>query len=575
MNDRIKNTSLLMGLTMLVFTVAAFVVASLLFLVGVPITTAHLYIALAVTAVFIWFTAKSLFPEKYPVYFGISFVASAALFIVFLLISGYFYDLSYDGQAYHQELILHLANGWNPVYSKSLGELGDPYAIWNDHYARGDEIAAAVLYAVTGKIELSKVFNLALILSSFFLAFAALTEIMPRKWGRTALLSLLVACNPVSIYQCLSFYVDGQLSSLLICLVALGVLLYLNANNYLIAALSLCIILTVNNKFTAIGYAGVLCIGLLVALYFTQKYDLLKKLVITMAASAVIGTAIFGLNPYVTNTLKFGSPFYPLAGNNAKDVTAAFTPSSFLTMNRFDQAIHSYFAMTEPNSTNKDLTQLKAPFTFTPQELQAFGTPDTAIGGFGPWFSGVLLLSLVILVMAFLFNIPRTFVAIGLLLILLISAFINYAAWWARYVPQLWMVPIIIALLGFSFKDRKVIRGLSWVMVAALFVNVSLVSVSYFNLQSQWNSNLKGQLKALKQAPQPVEAYFSYAFSNKNRLKENGIAFKEVKDSPKGGSVMELDHSGTMIRTQGMAVGETNLAKPQGQDTAASAAGKH
>lgn len=556
MNDRIKNTSLLIGITMLVFTAAAFVVASLLFLVGVPITAVHLFIALAATAVFIWFMAKAYFPERYPFYFGISFLASAVLFGIFLMVSGHFYDLSYDGQAYHQEGILRLAAGWNPVYDKSLGDQGAPYAIWIDHYARGNEIVATVLYAVTGKIEMSKVFNFVLMLSSFFLSFAALAAVLPKKWGRCAILALLVACNPISIYQSLSFYVDGQLSSLLVCLVALGVLLYLQANKYLIATISLCIIVTVNNKFTAIGYAGVLCIGLVLALYITQKYDLLKKLIIVMAASAIVGTVILGLNPYVTNTMKFGNPFYPLAGNGSKDVVAAFTPTSFLTMSRLDQAIHSYFAVTEPNTTDRDVTKLKTPFTFSSAELETFGTPDTAIGGFGPLFSGVIILSLLILAMAFLFNIPRTFVVLGMLCILIVSAFINYAAWWARYVPQLWMVPFVIALLGFSFKERKVIRGLSWLMVAVLFVNVSLVSFSYFSLQSQWNENLKSQLKALKQSPQPVTAYFSYAFSNKNRFKENGIAFKEVKDEPKGSSVFELDHSGTMVSTGGTTVGK-------------------
>jgi hypothetical protein len=550
MNDRIKNVSLLMGLTLLVFTAAAFVVPSLSFLVGLSINGAHIFIALAVTAGFLWFTAKYYFPDNYRSYFAVCLALSAALFFIFLAVSGNYYDLSYDGQAYHQEAILRLAQGWNPFYDKPLGEQGAPYAIWIDHYAKGSEICGAVLYALTGKIEMSKVFNFLLILASFFLSFSALYATQRKKWVRAAFLALLLACNPVSIYQCLSFYVDGQLGSILICLVAIGVLIYLQPNAYLIAGFSFCILLVFNNKFTAIAYAGILCFGLVAALYITQKHALLKKMLIVLSATAAIGILILGFNPYVTNTIKYHNPFFPLAGNESRDVVAAFTPISFSTLNRFEQATVSYFSASEENSTERDTTQLKTPFTLKANELTSYGSPDTAIAGFGPLFSGVLVLCLAILAMAFLFNIPRTIVVFGLLAILLGSVFINYAAWWARYVPHLWIIPFVIALLGFSFEERKVIRGLSWLMIAVMFINVTLVSYSYFNLQTEWNQTLKSQLQTLKQSSQPVTVYFSYAFTNKNRLTEYGISFKETKVEPQCGSKVNLSHSGTVACTQ-------------------------
>lgn len=549
MNDRIQNTSLLAGLSLLVFTAATFAVSTLLFLVNVEITAANLFIALAATIAFVWFAAKAWFPDNRVLYFGISLAIAAALFFIFLAVSGHFYDLSYDGQTYHQEGILRMVDGWNPFY-ETLGGTGAPYSIWIDHYAKAGETIAAALYAVTGQIELSKVFNFLLILASFFLSFAALAACLPKKRGLAAIFALLLACNPVSIYQSLSFYVDGQLGSLLISLVALSVLIYLRHNLYLIIAFSFCMMLTINNKFTAIAYVGIMCIGLVAALYITQKYGLLKKMLIAMTASTIIGVVILGFNPYVTNTIKYQNPFYPLAGEDAKDVVAAFTPTSFMTMNRFEEAAVSYFSASEGNSTKRDATTLKPPFTFSMEELQYYGIPDTAIGGFGPLFSGVLVLSLIILLMAFLFNIPRTMVVLGLLVVLFASVFINYAAWWARYVPHLWLLPFIIALLGFSFDERKVIRGLSWLMVAVLFINVSMVSYSYFQLQSDANRTLKTQLQTLKDSPQPVNAYFSYAFSNKNRLQEYGIEVKELLEEPKCESKLELRDSGTFVCTQ-------------------------
>lgn len=546
MKDRIQNISLLAGLSLLVFTAATFAVSSLLFLVHVEITAANLFIALAATIAFVWLASKALFEERRALNFSVSLAIAVALFFVFLAVSGCFYDISYDGQAYHQEGILRMADGWNPFY-ETLGGTGVPYSLWIDHYAKAGETLAASLHAVTGQIEHGKVFNFLLILSAFFLSFAALAAILPKKRGLAAIFALLLACNPVSIYQSLSFYVDGQLGSLLISIVALGVLLFLRPNVHLMIAFSLGMTLTINNKFTAIAYVGILCIGLLAALYITQKHKLLKQMLVAMTAGTIVGVAVLGFNPYVTNTLKYGNPFYPLAGEDSRDVVAAFTPTSFMTMNRFEEAIVSYFSASEGNSTKRDATTLKPPFTFSAEELQYYGIPDTAIGGFGPLFSGVLVLSLAILVMAFLLNIPRTLVVLGLLAILLASVFINYAAWWARYVPHLWLLPFIIALLGFSFGERKVIRGLSWLLVAVLFVNVSLVSSSYFHLQAEANRTLKSQLQTLKASPQPVSAYFSYAFSNKNRMEEFGIEVKTLVEEPNCPSKLELKDSGTFV----------------------------
>jgi hypothetical protein len=550
MNDRTAQTSLLAGLFLLVFTVSVFAVTTLLFLVNVAITAANVFLALAATLAFVWYAAKSCFPERRPLYYAAALAIAAVLFFVFLGISGHYYDLSYDGQTYHQEGILQLAAGWNPFYDKPLADRGVPYSIWIDHYARASETIAASLYAVTGHIEYGKVFNFALIVASFFLSFAALSAVLPGRRVLAALFSLLLACNPVSICQSLSFYVDGQLGSLLICLAALGVLVYKRFTPALMLAFALCMALAINNKFTAIAYVGMFCIGVTLALYLTQKQDALKKMIVAMAAATIVGTVLFGFNPYVTNTVRDGNPFYPLAGEDARDVVAAFTPTSFMTMNRVEQAIVSYFSRSEGNSTTRDATVLKTPFTFDWEELQYYGIPDTAISGFGPLFSGVLVLALIILVVAFLLNIPRTMVVIGLLVILFISVFINYAAWWARYVPHLWLLPFIIALLGFSFRERKVIRGISWLMVGVLFVNVAMVSYSYFHLQSEANNRLKQQLTTIKQAEGPVTAYFSYAFSNRNRLAEYGIAFEETKEEPSCPSRIELQDSGTLICTR-------------------------
>ncbi len=192
MNNRInlRQTSLLLGMTALIFIASIFVVSSLLFLAGVHITPFHLPIALLVTMLFTWFAGRTYFPDHKIKALAAVWIGFAAMFFLFLWISGQFYDLSYDGQTYHQEAIIHLKkNGWNPVYDAPL-KLGTGQDIWINHYAKMAEICAASLYTLTGHIELSKMFNLLLIGGSFFISLAALLYMNEAK-KRHARLRLL------------------------------------------------------------------------------------------------------------------------------------------------------------------------------------------------------------------------------------------------------------------------------------------------------------------------------------------------------------------------------------------------
>lgn len=548
MKLRLQPTSFLIGFNIVVFIAALFLTSALLFAVRVPITPFHLYAALGVTLLLSWFSVRTYAAEPRGVVWAVSLLVPAALFVVFLWISGQFYDLSYDGQSYHQEAIILLKNGWNPFYDAPL-TLPTGHDIWINHYPRLSETVAAALYAVTGHIEQSKVFNFLLMAGSFFLALSALLAHNAGK-TRAVALSLLLAGNPVSVYQSLGFYVDGQLASLLLCLLALSYLLHKGPNRWIVTAYSLCLMMTVNNKFTAVGYAAVFCLGLLVALYMSEKFDLLKKMVKLSVVSALIGVVVAGFNPYVTNTLRHGHPFYPLAGPGSRDVVADFTPKSFLPLNRIQRALVSYFSVTEENSTTNAATKLKVPFTITAGELSKFGEPDVAIGGFGPLFGGAIVLSLAIVLVSLRLSISRVLLTLGVLAILLASVFINSAAWWARYVPQLWFVPVVCALLGFSFERKKAIAACSWVLVAVLAVNALSVACAYVSLQYDWNRTLKSQLETVRNSPQPVLASFGYSWSNRIRFEELGIAYREG-DTSGCPAPLTLNHSGTSVCTAG------------------------
>jgi hypothetical protein len=454
--------------------------------------------------------------------------------------------LSYDGQSYHQEAIIHLAEGWNPVYDKELA-LPTGQSIWINHYAKAAEIAAASIYKATGLLEHSKVINLLAIAASALLSLAALLSLRPERRIAAWTVAFLLALNPVTIYQSFTFYVDGLLGSLLLCLLALGCLIVIRPGWMQLAAYTLAMIMVMNIKFTAIAYAGVLTIGVLVALYMCEQFAMLKRLFRVAALGGLIGVLAVGYNPYVTNTVRDGHPFYPLAGDNAIDVVKNFTPRNLERMNRFEQAAASYFSVPMGNSTEKKPTQFQWPFIFTASELPTYAETDVAVAGFGPLFSGALVLALLVFVLAFRKRPGPTLAALGVIAALAISVFLNPAAWWARYVPQLWMIPLVGAWLAFCLKESRALQAAGVALSAVIAVNALLVGGTFVTKQWTWNGELRSQLAQLQSVPQPVKADFTYSWSNRERLKAYGIAFQEERPLSCSGKTMTLLKSGTTL----------------------------
>ncbi|WP_248926006.1 hypothetical protein [Paenibacillus hamazuiensis] len=546
MKNRIVSISLVTGITLLTFVAAAFMVPSLLFLLGLPIMKADLWLAAGAAVLICRISSMKLAEEGQTNVFAVSAVLSVILFICAFMVCGMFYDLSYDGQSYHQEAIIHLAEGWNPVYDQPI-DLPTGQSIWINHYAKAAEIAAASIYKATGLLEHSKVINLLAMAASAMLSLAALLVLRPQSRAAAPVVALLLALNPVSVYQSFTFYVDGLIGSLLLCLLALGCLIVARSGWLLLSVYTLTMIMTMNVKFTAIGYAGVLTVGLLAALYMSEQFTVLKRLFRVAALGGLASVLLFGYNPYVTNTVRDGHPFYPLAGENAIDVVKNFTPRNLERMNRFEQAVASYFAEPMGNSTEKKPTRFQWPFTFSAKDLPTYAETDVAVAGFGPLFSGAIVLALIVLALAFRKRPGITLAAVGVIAVLAASSFINPAAWWARYVPQLWAVPLVGAWLAFCFSDSRMLRGAGAALTVVLAVNTLLVGATYTSKQWAWSEELRGQLAQLQSAPQPVKAEFTYSWSNRERLKTYGIRFTEETPLSCSSEKVTLIKSGTTL----------------------------
>jgi len=151
------------------------------------------------------------------------------------------------------------------------------------------------------------------------------------------------------------------------------------------------------------------------------------------------------------------------------------------------------------------------------------------MAGMGPFFSGALLLSFVILaVMAFKMKDRRLFRNVSLLVsVIFISVFSISETWWARFIPQLWLVPLIITLASekLSLRWLKPVRLFMYVILA---INTSFAFAS-FGYTLYKTEQIDYEMAQFRAMGKPLVVEWTYFSSNRARLAENHVPFLEKK----------------------------------------------
>ena len=532
--------SLLLGSTLLALLFFILMFATLGFFTGMPLTGITMGLSVICTAIYGLMATFVYFKQDTWQKFAQLCVCAVLLFVSFMYISGLFYDISYDGQVYHQEAVNQLVQGWNPVQDYLTKDRSHSAVLLN-HYARGPWLYAATLYTVTGQIEQSKVFNFLLIIISFLLALSALKSWQGLSTRQSIVFSLLLALNPISIYQAFSFYIDGQLASLLLCLVALSCQLVTQQDKVVLCSFMMSIVLTINIKFTGVVYV-VACIGLVVGwLWLLKKKHLYGNVIKSSIIGLFIGICLVGYNPYVTNTIYYGHPFYPLYGGGTQtmDIMTSNSPQGFMQMNPMEKLYVSIFS-SSANQFYSEGPTLKIPFTLRLSELQPFVYgADIRIGGFGPWFSGILVITLLLLVLMLIFRTKGNMYGLGLFVSIMLSVLINPEAWWARYVPQFWLAPTVIAAVA-SMDAKRLIRYLGVVLASTLFINIGLISYPYILGNYYCTQDLNRQLQVMAEQGKPIKVYFGDLNSNQVRFARWSIDYVDAPADSADISIEEI-----------------------------------
>jgi hypothetical protein len=542
--EKIAEGSLVVGAAFLIFSAIFLLFTTAGFFLGVGLSRTVFCMALLVTVfVLLWLSPGASFQKKCLSTLWTIGISAAVMLLSVFICSQYF-DISWDGQAYHQEAIVQLVKGWNPIEHHT--HTNNPqYDIVVNHYAKGPWILAASLYQWTGHMEAAKAYGLIYVLASFFISLSVLLRVVFLRSWVAWLASFVASMGPVALVQWLSFYVDGQMGSLLVVLILVVMDWALRQMNRLTIAVFVSVIVLVSNvKFTGIVFSGVMVLGLLVLQVLTRRFKDALRAAFLSGIAFVIAIFFIGYDPLVRNTIEHQHPFYPLMGKDAIDIMSYQTNRAFVGTNNFAKISISLFARS--NNSVQDLPKLKIPFMFSEKEQSHFEYPDVRFGGFGPLFSGSLSLIAAIAlggVVAICFRWWRpwgseaarrllwwwTMVTAASLLVSLVIA---GEGWWARYVPHFYMFPTVITVFGLCNYQPKLIR---WISIATLFVlvlNIVLVCGAYFPHQSWATREIKKQLEEIKRSSQEMSLHVFYEKlpSSRLRLNEANIVFEESKE---------------------------------------------
>ena len=446
------------------------------------------------------------------------FLILLLIMMVSYIISAYVWDSSSDGRGYHTAALVMYKNGWLPIYQKfrdfaEICNIHPTSAFWVNCYANFVEIIGANIYKLTNLLESAKAVNFIMLSAVFMYSFAVLKEFTKNKFI-PLISSLIIILNPVCICQWFTNYIDLHIyfAFTLLVLTIIRIEYVQKADKtdlFMFVSSGLMLAMT---KFTGSMYLFVICLIYLIYLFLLKRN--IKKYVKTVL---IIGglTAITGVNPFYTNLRDYGNPFHPIFGEKKIDIIKENFPANFENKSALERFLRSNFSesvqsMNKPeHKLYMDSVELKIPFTLRIKSpyTNTFSFPDIRVGGFGYFWSGILLLSLFYLPFIRFRNRNERNIFWLITAMVLASTFSNPHCWWARFAPQFWLFSVFILLFGLLQEDYKNKSSKILKLSFLYFISVSFIVNSLVVLYQNTLFNLS--LSKLLKAP------YRYIDSNK------------------------------------------------------------
>jgi hypothetical protein len=529
----------ILGSVLVLFPFSALLVTSILFFLDIPMSDLNFYLALALSLILTYIIAANFLKGgQLVVVLFTTILISAAIYIGAFNFVGNFYDISYDGQAYHQEAIIQLSKGWNPYFQQITPQTANNLDIWLNHYPKGLWFLSTIIYKITGEIEMAKGFTIIFTFAAISFTFSALLLIKRINGFISFLISFVAAVNPISIYQFLSFYQDGVLLQLLICFTAIAFKIFHGKKGVKIIPFVAVICLFVNIKLTSLPYIVIFLAAFIILLWINEKVFLAIQMLKVSIFAIFLSVAIIGFSPYITNIVYKGNILYPAAGKDAKDYIKSNIPENLYDDNSFERLFISIFSRSANTRGTGSSADLKMPFTYDEEELKAFRDTNAKEGGFGPLFGGAMLLTLLFLTYIYIYIFIKwevrfkyvIYMVSFIIVTIFLSAIINPASSLARFVPQIWLVTVITLILAFSIKS-KITHIFGLFLIGTLLYNSYLIAHEYVLYNMEKTAQIENTLNDLSKSEDTLKIDLNEFSSTAIKLDNHNIKWERVYDN--------------------------------------------
>lgn len=474
------------------------------------------------------------------VFIAVSLVLYSAAHIIFTN----FYDTSYDGQSYHLSGIIALMEGWNPIRDGGLpitlleGEAyvqGYPKLLWEFY-------ASLALFG--GSLGFALILNIAIGLIGFCCFYYFLANNFKISYLWILIISLLSTLQIYFLQQSTTFMADGTSYELgLAAASILATILFKSQSSRRLEILFFALlILLLGSKFSNAYLCLLLGAIYLIHLYRTRTLKLRSTWLFIGLTSLVALTLLW--TPFVTNFFRYNSPVYPMnLPSQSANLKYDNIPPNIKESNGLSLLFYGVFSQAQPPSAGdvkspENIAQLKVPFSFTASELASVGNFQGRVGSAGVLFSGVVALSVILLIYCIVKAqderskkiVKYTLFMIGLILFL---SLLNPIPNKIRYAPFLTLLPIVtlVSSLLLLKKDR-IIKVLQILVITTITMNILLASIFLFKIRTNEFAQAGRQMTILKTSPAPIAVVSKDFYSILYRLQKENINFKLVEHCP-------------------------------------------
>jgi len=169
------------------------------------------------------------------------------------------------------------------------------------------------------------------------------------------------------------------------------------------------------------------------------------------------------------------------------------------------------------------------PFAVTWPDFALYYFHDVRIGGFGPLFSGALLLALALGAVGCARRAPSCGAVLLLSGAIVASLLVSTHTWWARYGPHLWWLPIIPVAAALRGDRRRFLTRAAAAIALLLLIDTLVLSAVHVRWEWRSTQALGRQLADLRQAGPMTVALRYFDVPVAERFRTAGVAFNTVQ----------------------------------------------